>query len=195
MVPVCAPAFSRGTARHCGVLAGTSAGTRGYSRAEGAPRRWRAVGSCGVLVGYSRGTAVLERTAAAAVGRGLRVRCRRAQAHMCSDPDTATSARRAPCGSRPRRRAAPLSPPRARLWCRLLLRPPLPTRGAATHTTPTLRTSTPTPSVRATNSPSCCAPPSAPVRHDRAHVDARGNVHRRAQRHWACGMSHRGTPR
>jgi hypothetical protein len=27
-----------------------------------------------------------------------------------------------------------------------------------------------------------------------ARVDARGNVHRRAQRHWACGMSHRGAP-
>jgi hypothetical protein len=91
------------------------------------------------------------------------VPCGRAQVRTCPVPRAATRARRAPCGSRPRRRAAPRRPPRAspfRTW-----RPTLPTRGAAT-TSPaaTMRTSTPTRSAPAPLTHSCCAPPPPPVR-------------------------------
>jgi hypothetical protein len=74
------------------------------------------VGGGEVLGGYSRvlrGTArVLACTAAAARPRGRGWRCGRAQVRTC--PVTDTSARRGRCGSRPRRRAAPRPPPRAR---------------------------------------------------------------------------------
>jgi hypothetical protein len=115
-----------------------------------------------VLSRYRSGTRV---RGCCGTGQGPHVRCRRAQARTCPVPRAATSARRAPCGSRPRRRAAPPRPPRARPRVRrrrsLSWRPPLPTRGAAT-TPPPMRGSTPTQSAPAPLPPGCCAPHSPP---------------------------------
>ncbi len=95
----------------------------------------------------------------------LRPRCCCAQVRTWLVPRAATSARRAPGGSRPRRRAAPQWPPRARPRRRLFGGPTLPSRGAASTTPAAMRTSTPTRSAPATLTTSCCAPPlSPPVR-------------------------------
>jgi hypothetical protein len=117
-------------------------------------------------------------------GRGPRVPCCRAQARTCPVLRAATIARRAPCGSRPRRRAAPRPPPRARPfrpW-----RPKLATHGAATSGPPTMRTSTPTRSALAPLTHSCCAPPSPPVRQLRSTMRARVHTSARAAALRAC---------
>jgi hypothetical protein len=151
------------------VLAGTSActgrGAHGYSRVlHGAGGRYAAAQYWVGTTGYQRVSLGYMRARPLRHGRGPRVRCCRAQARTCPAPRAATRARRAPCGSRPRRRAAPPLPPRARPL--LAWRPALSTRGAAT-TTPllTLRASTPTRAAPAALLPRCCAPPSPPVRH------------------------------
>ncbi len=109
------------------------------------------------------------------------MRCCRAQARTCPVTGAATRARRAPCGSRPRRRAAPRPLPRARLWaprhtlsCKVLY---MTSRGAAT-TTPaaTMRTLTPTLSAPAGVATSRFAPPSRPVRRRALHVALCGAV-------------------
>ena len=83
------------------------------------------------------------------------------QVLTCPVPPAATSARRAPCGSR---------------------RPALTTRGAATTSAPTMRTSTTTRSAAAALAPSCFALPSSPpVRHTR-HRTTRTSA-RAAARH------------
>jgi hypothetical protein len=118
--------------------------------------------------GYYRGTVRGHWRAQLQHGRGPRLRCCRAQARTCPAPRAATSARRAPCGSRPRRRAALPPPPRARPCRRLRLSwgPTLPSRGAATTPAPTMRSSTRTRSAPECPATSCCAPHSPPpVRH------------------------------
>jgi hypothetical protein len=122
--------------------------------------------------GYSRGTLGYCSALLLWPGRGPRVRWSCTQVGTCPVPRAATRARRAPCGSRPRRRAAPPPPPRARLLGRLPWTPT--TRGAATSGPPTtVRTSTPTRSAPATLPPGCCAPPSPPVRRRTAPQFAR----------------------
>jgi hypothetical protein len=167
----------------CAVLDGDFGrclGARGHSWVfHGAGGRWEGT------PGYSRGTAlVLARAAAAARADGPRVRCCRAQARTCPVPRAATSARRAPCGSRRRPRAAPPPPPRARprgLRCPLSWTPTLTPRGAATTGPATTgRGTTPTRSAPATLAHSCCAPHSRPVRRQRAAAAPRAQrVHRR----------------
>ncbi len=90
--------------------------------------------------------------------------CGRAQARTCPVSWAATSARRAPGGSRPRRSAAPRPPPRARPRIRRSWGPSLAPRGAATTPSATTHSSTRTRSATAALATSCCAPPSRPVR-------------------------------
>jgi hypothetical protein len=106
---------------------------------------------------------------------GPRVAVCRAQARTCPSTPEATRARRAPRGSRPRRRAAPRRPPRARILglSSLSWRPDLTPRGAATTSSITMRTSTRTRSAPATLAHSCCAPHSRPVRRSRADAPTR----------------------
>ncbi len=129
----------------------------GHSAAlAGGRRRRRTRGYFRVLRSTAR---VPECNGCCGTAEGRAWRCRRAQARTSPETGAATSARRAPRGSRPRRRAAPQWPPRAKPRGRLSCFPTLLGRGAATTTSTATRPSTPTRSAPETLTTSCCAPP------------------------------------
>jgi hypothetical protein len=157
-----APAPSACAARHCGVGSAACAVRAGGDFGRAFKGRWHLTALAGGRQRQSTGR-VLHGTGVLRLAEGPRVPCCRAQARTCPVPRAAMSARRASCGSRPRRGAAPRRPPRARPRGRLSSGPTPHPRGAApTGLGETLRSLMPTRSAPATLTHNCCAPPPSP---------------------------------
>ena len=181
----CASTVMAGTTAHTGQgYLRVLTGARVYCTASGGGRQRRSTGW--VLPRYRSGTRVHGCSGRPRAARA--VRCAQVQVRTCPVFRAATSVRRAPRGSRPRRSAGPRPPPRARERLRLSWRHRTDIRRAAISGRLLMRTSTLTRSAPARNSQSRCAPPSPPpVRRRRA--DARARVHRRVHRRGACAIS------